>query len=298
VWFLAGTVGLDPVVRECTIPGGKALFFTEIIIGLLIAFTSRRLLTRSVYMGDTSEENAAQPADCLDVTPHEVTFVTVEPGVQLEVLDFGGTGAPMVLLTGIGDNAHVWDGFAYQFTDFFRDIGITRRGYGRSDQPDDGYDVRTRARDDIAVLDHFGIDKAVFVGHSVAGAELSQLGLAYPGRVDKLVYLDPQRARPDPDREDPPGPPFTDDDLRSLRDYQAANARFQGHRAPNAALCNDLLFSPSGRVLDSVTPPEIGDKILADIGKQRPTNWRRIRAPRLGIFATFRASSVSRGTGT
>jgi hypothetical protein len=27
VWFLAGTVGLDPVVRECTIPEGKALFF-------------------------------------------------------------------------------------------------------------------------------------------------------------------------------------------------------------------------------------------------------------------------------
>jgi hypothetical protein len=27
VWFLAGTVGADPVVRECTIPEGKALFF-------------------------------------------------------------------------------------------------------------------------------------------------------------------------------------------------------------------------------------------------------------------------------
>ena len=27
VWFLAGTVGPDPVVRECTIPEGKALFF-------------------------------------------------------------------------------------------------------------------------------------------------------------------------------------------------------------------------------------------------------------------------------
>ena len=80
---------------------------------------------------DAAEEDAAQPADCLDVTPHEVTFVTVEPGVQLEVLDFGGSGDPMVLLTGIGDNAHVWDDFAYQFTDFFRVIGITRRGFGR-----------------------------------------------------------------------------------------------------------------------------------------------------------------------
>jgi pimeloyl-ACP methyl ester carboxylesterase len=238
---------------------------------------------------DPAEEDAAQPADCLDVTPHEVTFVTVEPGVRLEVLDFGGSGETMVLLTGLGDNAHVWDDFAYQFTDFFRVIGITRRGYGRSDQPDDGYDVRTRARDDIAVLDHFGIDKAVFVGHSVAGSELSQLGLMYPRRVHKLVYLDAadlsQRFRPN--REEPPEAPFTDDDFRSLRAYQAAVARFLGHREPKAAVCNGLLFGPSGSLVGPVTPSEIGDKILADIGKQRPTDWQRIRAPRLGIFATF-----------
>jgi len=239
--------------------------------------------------GKEAEENSTQPADCLDVTPHEVTFVTVEPGVRLEVLDFGGSGETMVLLAGGGDNAHVWDNFAYQFTDHFRVIGITRRGYGQSDQPAGGYDVRTRARDDIAVLDHFGLRKAVYVGHSAAGAELSQIGLTYPRRVDKLVYLDAadlsERFRPD--REEPPGPQFTDDDLSSLRNFQAAVARFQGHREPNAARCNGFLFSPSGRVLDSSTPDEIGDKIDADVAKQRPTNWRRIRAPRLGIFATF-----------
>jgi pimeloyl-ACP methyl ester carboxylesterase len=243
----------------------------------------------SADASEAAEENATQPDDCLDVTPHGVTFVTVEPGVRLEVLEFGGSGEAMVLLAGGGDNAHVWDDFAYQFTDFFRVIGITRRGYGQSDQPDDGYDVRTRARDDIEVLDHFGIDKAVFVGHSAAGAELSQLGLAFPDRVDKLVYLDAadlsQRFRPD--REEPPGAPFTDDDFRSLRDFQSAVARFFGHREPNAARCNGILFGPSGRLVGPVTPDEIGDKIQADVDRQRPTNWRRIRAPRLGIFATF-----------
>jgi pimeloyl-ACP methyl ester carboxylesterase len=243
----------------------------------------------SADASEAAEENATQPDDCLDVTPHGVTFVTVEPGVRLEVLEFGGSGEAMVLLAGGGDNAHVWDDFAYQFTDFFRVIGITRRGYGPSDQPDDGSDVRTRARDDIEVLDHFGIDKAVFVGHSAAGAELSQLGLAFPDRVDKLVYLEAadlsQRFRPD--REEPPGAPFTDDDFRSLRDFQSAVARFFGHREPNAARCNGILFGPSGRLVGPVTPDEIGDKIQADVDRQRPTNWRRIRAPRLGIFATF-----------
>src|SRR5918999_4321719 len=77
--------------------------------------------------GQTAEPSTAQPPACFDPTPHEVTFVTVEPGVQLEVLDFGGSGEAMVLLAGLGHNAHAWDDVAYQFTDYFRVIGITRR---------------------------------------------------------------------------------------------------------------------------------------------------------------------------
>lgn len=38
--------------------------------------------------------------------------VTVEPNVQLEVLDWGGTGRPIVLLAGGGNTAHVFDEFA------------------------------------------------------------------------------------------------------------------------------------------------------------------------------------------
>jgi pimeloyl-ACP methyl ester carboxylesterase len=125
-----------------------------------------------------------------DPSGHRVSFVTVEPGVHLEVLDWGGTGEILVLLAGLGDNAHVFDQFAYQFNDRFHVIGITRRGFGLSSQPAHGYDLATRARDDIAVLDKLKIREAVFVGHSIAGTELSELGAAYPDRVKKLVYLD------------------------------------------------------------------------------------------------------------
>src|SRR5262249_6864891 len=100
-----------------------------------------------------TQDNAAKNTSCCDNAGHKVTFVTVEPGVQLEVLDWGGTGEALVLLAGMGDNAHVFDQFAHQFTDRFHVIGITRRGFGRSSQPAHGYDLDTRARDDIAVLD-------------------------------------------------------------------------------------------------------------------------------------------------
>ncbi|MFO1040123.1 MAG: alpha/beta hydrolase [Geminicoccaceae bacterium] len=227
-----------------------------------------------------------KPAVCEDHTPHKARFVKVAPGVQLEVLDFGGSGEPMVLLTGIGDNAHVWDEFAYQFTDYFRVIGITRRGFGASDKPSGGYDVPTRAHDDIAVLDAFGIGKAVFVGHSIAGSELSRLGLAHPRRVEKLVYLDAlDRAEVPREEQELPPPPFTDADSSSLRALQAAVARLQGNREPDAAFCNTFIFDRSGRLVDNVTPEAIRAKVFAGAGKSTPTDWRKIGAPRLGIFA-------------
>jgi hypothetical protein len=44
-------------------------------------------------VAQAADEAAAQPAACRrDTTPHHVTFVEVEPGVTLEVLDWGGSG--------------------------------------------------------------------------------------------------------------------------------------------------------------------------------------------------------------
>lgn len=230
-----------------------------------------------------------KPAVCEDQTPHEVRRVTVAPGVELEVLDWGGRGKAMVLLAGGGDNAHVYDQFAYQFTDYFHVIGITRRGYLPSSQPRNGYDVATRAADDVAVLDAFGVDEAVFVGHSAAGMELSRLGQAYKARVAKLVYLDAAdlSERYLPSRREPPLPDYTDADLKSLRAYQAATARLQALRTPSPAACHGLRFARDGRVVASTTPDWVAAKIAASVDASKPTNWASIDAPRLGIFALF-----------
>jgi hypothetical protein len=45
-----------------------------------------------------------------DPSKHKVQFVTVANGVRLEVLDWGGSGRPVVLLAGLGTTAHVFDG--------------------------------------------------------------------------------------------------------------------------------------------------------------------------------------------
>jgi non-heme chloroperoxidase len=231
-----------------------------------------------------TQDTVANNASCCDNAGHKVTFVTVEPGVQLEVLDWGGTGETLVLLTGLGDNAHVYDQFAYQFTDRFHVIGITRRGFGRSSQPAHGYDLDTRARDDIAVLDKLNIRQAVFVGHSIAGTELSKLGAVYPERVKKLVYLDALdigsggwATLPQP----PLAPENTPGELQSVHRLAAALARSDGYRKPLAAVCNMIRTDPTGKVLGAITPPEIYSKIHAGL---QPAEYDRIQAPALGIF--------------
>jgi pimeloyl-ACP methyl ester carboxylesterase len=230
---------------------------------------------------------AANDVSCFDTSPHNMTFVAVDSDVKLEVLDWGGGGDPMVLLTGLGDNAHVYDEFAYQFTDRFRVIGITRRGFGRSSQPARGYDLDTRARDDIAVLDALHIRRAVFVGHSIAGTELSKLAAVYPDRVEKLVYLDALdigsggwAAIPQP----PSAPELTATDLESVQRLAAASARDDGYRKPLAASCNMIRIGVSGRILGPVTPPGISGKMVAGL---QPAAYTRIRAPALGIFNTI-----------
>jgi len=49
-----------------------------------------------------------------DPSPHTIRYVTVDKDANLEVLDWGGTGRPVVLLTGLGSNAHAYDQFAPQ----------------------------------------------------------------------------------------------------------------------------------------------------------------------------------------
>jgi pimeloyl-ACP methyl ester carboxylesterase len=128
-----------------------------------------------------------------DSTPHKVQMVTVEPGVQLEVLDWGGSGKPLIFLAGAGDTAHRFDGFAPQFTTQHHVYGITRRASGASSQPapaNGNYSADHLGDDVLAVMKALQIDRPVLIGHSIAGQELSSIGSRYPQKVSGLVYLD------------------------------------------------------------------------------------------------------------
>ena len=125
-----------------------------------------------------------------DPTAHDVSYFTVAPDVNLEVLDWGGSGPHLVFLPGLGNTAHAFDDFAPRFLDRFHVVGITRRGFGASSHPDSGYDVATLAQDVSSVLEAMQLDPVILVGHSIAATELTEIGSRDPSQVERLVYLD------------------------------------------------------------------------------------------------------------
>jgi non-heme chloroperoxidase len=120
-------------------------------------------------------------------------FVSVEKDVKLEVLDWGGTGRPLVFLAGMGNDAHSYDRFAPQFTAKYHVYGITRRGFGASSKPtptSTNYTADRLGDDVLAVMDALKLDHPVLVGHSFAGEEMSSIGSRHPERVAGLIYLE------------------------------------------------------------------------------------------------------------
>lgn len=128
-----------------------------------------------------------------DTSPYSVRFVTVDKDVTLEVLDWGGTGRPLVFLGGLGSTAHVFDSFAPRFTAHHHVYAITRRGFGASSAPPPvgGAYLADRLGDDVlAVMAALKLDRPVLAGWSIAGIELSSVGSRHPEKISGLIYLD------------------------------------------------------------------------------------------------------------
>ena len=207
-----------------------------------------------------------QEAAWHDPSKHHVQFVTVADDVRLELLDWGGSGRPIVLLPGLGNTAHVFDGFADRLSGPYHVYGITRRGFGASSHPKDGYDEQRLADDILSVLNSLEIAAPVLVGHSIAGDELTAIGAQHSERISSLVYMDAaadpaddytelealQQKLPEPMRNSPegggrPAPPAPSD-LASVRSYQDWQGRALGVAYPESELRNIFETDLNGRV--------------------------------------------------
>jgi non-heme chloroperoxidase len=101
------------------------------------------------------------------------------------------TGKPVILVHGWPLNADSWDDVATGLASAgFRTIAYDRRGFGRSDQPWDGYDYDTLADDLACVIDHCGASDATLVGFSMGGGEVARyLAKHGTGKVSRAALI-------------------------------------------------------------------------------------------------------------
>ena len=240
--------------------------------------------------------------DWRDPAPHRASGISVAPGVQIHVLDFGGTGAPLVFLSGLSNNAHVFDDFAQRFTGSNRVIAITRRGFGESSHPEHGYDQATLASDVIAVLDSMKIGKAIFAAHSIGGYEITHIAASRPERVLGLIYLD---AGSDPVSADsirkahsgalksiegiarPPAP----DNPQPLDADSASPKAAWAYRVRNGLTDNTESAVRAAYFYEGFNPylankSPFPPKMLFEIGRGGRTPFDKVRAPAIFILAT------------
>lgn len=227
-----------------------------------------------------------------DPSPHAVRTIAVEPGVSLEVLDWGGKGPAMVFLPGLGNTAHSFDAFAPRFRDRWHVYAITPRGFGASSHPDTGYSSRARARDVLATLDRLGVKKAILVGHSIAGDEMTRVAAERPERVRALVYLDSYSYGPAfiamLDSAAPPLPPQADPPLAMTAADSASPAAFTAYVSRRylvpgieAEVRAFARFDSTGR-LAMFQAPNASDSVYLE---SAPSEYARVRAPALAIYA-------------
>jgi non-heme chloroperoxidase len=120
-----------------------------------------------------------------------MAYAITRDGTELYYKDWGD-GRPVVLIHGWPLSADSWDDQARAIADAgMRAIAYDRRGFGRSDQPWDGYDYDTFADDLAAVIEDAGATEDVaLVGFSMGGGEVARYLSRHGGRgVSQAVLV-------------------------------------------------------------------------------------------------------------
>ena len=114
--------------------------------------------------------------------------------ITLEVFEAGAenAGNPIVLCHGWPEHAYSW---RYQIPALvaagYHVIVPNQRGFGASSRPEavTDYDITKLTGDLLSLLDHYGYDDAVFVGHDWGANNVWCLALLHPASVRKIINL-------------------------------------------------------------------------------------------------------------
>lgn len=100
-------------------------------------------------------------------------------------------GLPLLLHHGYTASRVNWMPVAERLADRYRVVLMECRGTGASEHTPDGYTLEQYAADVVGLLDHLGVPRVTFAGHSMGGGVGYRLALDHAERLDRLVLMAP-----------------------------------------------------------------------------------------------------------
>jgi pimeloyl-ACP methyl ester carboxylesterase len=110
-------------------------------------------------------------------------------GVKIHYV-IGGTGDPLVLLHGFGQNWYMWNRLLPELSKHFTVIAPDMRGMGESDKPDSGYDKKTMAVDIHELVKKLGYSGIDLAGHDIGLMVSYAYAAQFGPEVKKLALMD------------------------------------------------------------------------------------------------------------
>jgi pimeloyl-ACP methyl ester carboxylesterase len=224
--------------------------------------------------------------------------VVADSGDRIHFLDWGGTGAPgVVLVHGLSNTAWSWAPVARRVARERRTIAMDLRGHGLSDSPTSRYELEMLGGDVVAVAEGSGAlasGTVTLAGHGFGGIVAAWAAAAIGERCARLALIDggwdevAASTEMEPDEflrglDEPP------EVLRSMRAYLADRRAFDPSTwdaDQEQAARATVVETPAGRVVPATRPHALVASVEA-MFRHRPGDvLARVSAPIVALAAT------------
>lgn len=182
--------------------------------------------------------------------------------------DVFGEGKPVILVHGTPFSSYVWRSIAPALAESYRVHVFDLLGYGASEKRE-GQDVSLYAQGKLlaALLDHWGLESPMVVGHDFGGAITLRAHLLEGCDFERIVLMDAVAVAP-----------WGSSFFRLVRDYPGVFGQIPGymHRAMIAAYVRDATYRPmTDEEVIPYVEPWLGEEGQAALYRQIAQNDQR-----------------------
>jgi pimeloyl-ACP methyl ester carboxylesterase len=160
------------------------------ILFLVVACNNQQSNTKtSAGISDSISNNelaAIQPASTPSNFKHANATIN---GVNVHYV-IGGTGDPLVLVHGFGQNWYMWNRILPELSKHFTVIAPDLPGLGESGKPDSGYDKKTLAAYIHGLVRQLGYNQVNLAGHDIGLMVAYAYATQFSSEVKRLALMD------------------------------------------------------------------------------------------------------------